>query len=213
MPARSARGSRLAACRARRAGPAAVRGARPQIAGDVSVRPAPIRPPMPRISPRRSSKQTSLTRSPSAIPSTLRQHGRQPACRCAAGRGRASRGRPSRRPRRASSRQRSRRDVAPVAQHGDAVAEREDLGHAVADVDDADAPRLQVAHDAEQRLRLGLGQRGGRLVEDQHPAVERQRLGDLDQLLAGDRQFADARGCRHRVQPGQHRSARAFSSA
>ena len=50
------------------------------------------------------------------------------------------------------------------------------------------APSGQVAHDAEQDLRLPLGQRGGRLVQDQHAAIERQRLGDLDQLLLGDRE-------------------------
>ena len=37
-----------------------------------------------------------------------------------------------------------------------------------------------------RRLRLAFGQRRGRLVEDQHAAVERQRLGDLDQLLVGN---------------------------
>ena len=67
----------------------------------------------------------------------------------------------------------------------------EDLHHAVRDVDDRDAARGELAHDPEQHLRLALGQRGGRLVEDQDAAIERQRLGDLDQLLAGDRERPD----------------------
>ena len=83
-----------------------------------------------------------------------------------------------------------RRDVLAVAKHGDAVAIVEDLRHAVGDVDDRDAARGEVAHDPEQDLRLALGQRRGRLVEDQHAAVQRQRLGDLDQLLLRDRERA-----------------------
>ena len=80
------------------------------------------------------------------------------------------------------------RDVLAVAENRDPVAIVEDLHHAVGDVDDRDALTGQLAHDLEQDLRLALGQRGGRLVEDQHAAVERQRLGDLDQLLLRDRE-------------------------
>ena len=86
-----------------------------------------------------------------------------------------------------------RADIAPVAQHADPIAMREDLGHAVADIDDADAARLELRDDPEQLAGLALGQRSGRLVEDQDRAVERQRLGDLDDLLLGDRQFPDQR--------------------
>jgi len=103
------------------------------------------------------------------------------------------------------ARERAAVHVAPVAQHGGAVAVGEDLGHAVADVDDADALRLEVVQHAEQRGRLELGERGRGLVEDQHLAVERERLGDLHQLLARDAEFVDARG---RVdvlaEPAQH---------
>ena len=51
--------------------------------------------------------------------------------------------------------------------------------------------RLQLADDAEQLGDLGVVQRRGRLVHDQHARIERQRLGDLDHLLPGDRQVAD----------------------
>ena len=53
------------------------------------------------------------------------------------------------------------------------------------------APRSRSVRDhAEQPLDLDAGQRGGRLVHDQHAGVERERLGDLDDLLVGDRQAA-----------------------
>ena len=84
--------------------------------------------------------------------------------------------------------------VLAVAQHGDAVGEGEDLGHAVADVDHADPAGAQVAHDREQPQHVGLGQGRGRLVHDQHAGVERERLGDLDPLPVGDRERAHRRG-------------------
>ena len=46
---------------------------------------------------------------------------------------------------------------------------------------------------AEQALDLVGRQRRGRLVEDQDARVDRQRLGDLDELLVGHRQAADRR--------------------
>ncbi len=70
-------------------------------------------------------------------------------------------------------------------------ASSEDLVHAVADVDDADAARPQRAHDREQPLHVMLGQRRGRLVHDQHAGVLRQRAQDLHALAVADRQRAD----------------------
>jgi hypothetical protein len=82
-----------------------------------------------------------------------------------------------------------------VAHHRDRRADREDLLEAVGDEEHRGAAVAQRAHDAEQPLDLGPGERRGRLVHDQHPRVERQRLGDLDDLLVGDREAADgARG-------------------
>ena len=53
------------------------------------------------------------------------------------------------------------------------------------------APALpQRAHDARTAARPRARQRGGRLVHDQHARVEAQRLGDLDDLLVGDREAA-----------------------
>ena len=80
---------------------------------------------------------------------------------------------------------------AAVAQHRHAVGQREDLGHAVADVDDADAARAQAAHHVEQALHVGLGQCRGGLVHHQHARRLRQRACDLDALPVRHRQRAD----------------------
>ena len=53
------------------------------------------------------------------------------------------------------------------------------------------APRSRsVRTTVEQPLDLGARERRGRLVHDQHARVEAERLGDLDDLLVGDRQAA-----------------------
>lgn len=83
-----------------------------------------------------------------------------------------------------------RPDMLAVAEHRYPVAVLEDLDHAVGNVDDGDALGRQLPHDREQQLRLALRQRGGGLVKDQDAAVEGERLGDLDQLLVGDREIA-----------------------
>ena len=93
-----------------------------------------------------------------------------------------------------------------VAEDRDPVAVVEDLHHAVRDVDDRNAARGEVAHDPEQHLCLGLGQCRGRLVEDEDAAIERQRLGNLDELLARDRERPDQHG---RVDRAERRQRRA----
>ena len=77
-----------------------------------------------------------------------------------------------------------------VAQDGDRVADGEDLVQAVGDEQHGRAALAQRAHDAEQPLDLEPGERRGGLVHDQHARVEAERLGDLDQLLVGDREAA-----------------------
>ena len=51
--------------------------------------------------------------------------------------------------------------------------------------------RLQFPDDAEEYPRFRFRQRRRRFVENQHPAVERECLGNLHQLLAGNRQVAN----------------------
>ena len=79
-------------------------------------------------------------------------------------------------------------DVAPVAEHRDAVGDLEHLVEAVADEQHGHALVPQLAHLPEQALDLVGRQRGRGLVHDQHPDVERDGLGDLDGLLGGDGQ-------------------------
>ena len=82
---------------------------------------------------------------------------------------------------------------AAVAQHDDAVGAALDFAEPVRDEDDADAVGLQAGDDAQQALGLGDRQAGGRLVHDHQPRLQRQRLGDLDQLALRERQALDHR--------------------
>ena len=85
---------------------------------------------------------------------------------------------------------RLRQDAPPVAQHGHPLADREDLLEPVGDEHDRGTVLAQALDDAEQPRDLGGRQRRGRLVHHHHPRVKRQRLGDLDDLLLGDREAA-----------------------
>ena len=82
-------------------------------------------------------------------------------------------------------------DLAAVLEDGDRVAEVEDLLEPVGDVEDRDAARGEPPDDRVEQLDLVVGERGGRLVHRDDPRVEADRLGDLDDLLLGDRQGAD----------------------
>ena len=63
----------------------------------------------------------------------------------------------------------------------------------VRDVDDRRAPLAQGRDHLVQPARLGDRQAGGRLVHDEEPGVERQRLRNLDELLPRDRQRGEWR--------------------
>ena len=58
------------------------------------------------------------------------------------------------------------------------------------DIDNCHVLRLQVLDDAEQGLHLILGQGGRGLVQDQHPAVGGNGLGDLHRLHLRNAQLA-----------------------
>ena len=98
-------------------------------------------------------------------------------------------------------------DVLAVAEDGGAVAQLAHLVHAVRDEDHRHALLAQPAHDGEDLLHLAPVERGGRLVEDQHPRLAAQRLGDLDQLPVGQREVA------HRRPRGRCRRTRARPEA
>jgi hypothetical protein len=73
-----------------------------------------------------------------------------------------------------------------VAQHGDGVAEREDLLELVADEEDRGAPVAQLPEHVEQQGRLPVGDRRGRLVEQEDRGLHGQRTGDLELLALRD---------------------------
>ncbi len=79
------------------------------------------------------------------------------------------------------------------ADDGDAVGDLAHLAQLVGDEDDRGARLLELAHDAHQLVGLLRGEHGGRLVEDEHPRVARERLDDLDALLHADREVLDER--------------------
>ena len=65
------------------------------------------------------------------------------------------------------------------------------LVHLVRDVENRHAALAQPVDDAKQPGDFGFGQGAGRLIHDQNLGLERQRLGDFDQLLIADAQRAD----------------------
>ncbi len=69
----------------------------------------------------------------------------------------------------------------------DAVGKLEDLVEAVRNVDHAGAARPQFADDGKQPLGIAVCKNRSRLVEDDDARVVGKRLGDLDDLLVGDR--------------------------
>ena len=77
-----------------------------------------------------------------------------------------------------------------VAEDRDAVADLEDLAEPVGDVDDRPALAGELADDRLDLLDLDVGERRGRLVEDEDAGVARQEPRDLDQLALGDRKVA-----------------------
>ena len=77
-----------------------------------------------------------------------------------------------------------------VAQHGDVVGHLEHLVEVVGDEQHGHAGGAQLGDHPEQRLDLVAAERGGRLVHHDHPRVEADGAGDLQQLQLGDRQRA-----------------------
>src|ERR1700722_19267625 len=59
-------------------------------------------------------------------------------------------------------------------------------------VDDRNTRLRELSHDLEQGLAFRRRERGRRLVHDQNPRVQRQRLGDFNQLLFADPELRNA---------------------
>ena len=172
----------------------AVGGEMPKQACAISERPEPTSPAMPTISPARKregdvreSAVSSQSLDAQNLPAgrSLRAPGEHAVERA------ADHHAHDLRPRQFSGG--PRRDMPPVAQHGDGVGDERQLLQPVRDEHDRGAVVAQVAHDAEQLLGLRRGQRGGRFVEDQELQVGDQRPGDLDELQLGDGKLGDQR--------------------
>ena len=71
-----------------------------------------------------------------------------------------------------------------VAQHGVAVGYLEDLVHLVGDEDEGHSLVLfQAFYDGEEMVYLLVAECGGGLIEDDELGIDKERLGDLKQLL------------------------------
>src|SRR5829696_6090427 len=81
-----------------------------------------------------------------------------------------------------------------VAQHGDLLADLVELVEVVAHVDDPNVLVSQLPDHAEERLDFPRLERGGRLVHDDNPGVERDRPGYRDHLLGPEPQGVQRRG-------------------
>ena len=92
---------------------------------------------------------------------------------------------------------------AAVAEHRDAVGDAGDLVEPMRDVDDRDALPPQLLDMREEHLRLGVGQRRGRLVERKEAHAAHHGPRDHDQLLLRREQRADALG---RIDLGRRKS-------
>ena len=174
--------------------------ATPKIDSRISVRPDPSSPPMPRISPGRTSKLTpsSTRRQPRLLTLSRREIAHRENGRAGAGHGIPAGERHLSPDHRGNDRalrkalDRSGQHALAVAQHRHAIGERDDFVQAVRRVDDRNARLRQLPHDLEQGLAFRARERGRRLVHDQDPRVQRQRLGDFDQLLFADPELRDA---------------------
>jgi hypothetical protein len=82
-------------------------------------------------------------------------------------------------------------DVAAVAEDGDAVAEFEDLLHAVRDVEDGAPARAELADDREEPAHLAVGEAAGGFVEGDDAGAAREGFGDLDHLALAEREVAE----------------------
>jgi hypothetical protein len=85
-------------------------------------------------------------------------------------------------------------DETAIAQYRVAVADLEHFLEAVGDENRRYAMALEAADDGEELFHLGPAQGAGWLVHDDELRLHRQRAGDLDHLLLGNREVAHPRG-------------------
>ena len=83
-----------------------------------------------------------------------------------------------------------------VAENADPVGDAEDLGQAVADVDDPDAGAAPLVNERVQTVDVLRPEGRRRLVEEQHLRLGEQRLDDLEELPLRQRERPGRRGRR-----------------
>ena len=83
--------------------------------------------------------------------------------------------------------------MAAIAEHGDPVGKPEDLVHLVRNVEDRRAPITEPENRSFEPGRFRLGEGAGRLIHHEDRRLERDRLGNLDQLLITHSQAAGGR--------------------
>ena len=87
-----------------------------------------------------------------------------------------------------------------IPKHHDAIGYFKYLVEAMADVNNAEGVRLQIANDGKEVLHLLRAKRRRRFIHDEDSGVDGKRLGDLDLLLLGHRKLP-ATGVRVDRQP------------
>jgi hypothetical protein len=97
----------------------------------------------------------------------------------------------------------------PSRKHRHPVGKREHFIQAMADVQDGNTLGPQPAQQMEQRFGFARGQRGRRLVQDQHAALPAKRPRDADHLPQCDGQFTHRAGQGNRVSLAHARQQRA----
>ena len=85
-----------------------------------------------------------------------------------------------------------RADAAAIAENRRALTELADLGKPMGDVKDSRARGGRLTNETEKPV--GLGQGGGRLVEDEHLRVAGEGSRDFEPLALGERQARDDGG-------------------
>ena len=83
-------------------------------------------------------------------------------------------------------------DEPAIAQHGDPIAEPEDLLEPMGDIDDGDAVAPQDVDDLEQPFDFPRLERRGRLVHDHDAVIGRDCPGDGDHLLDAEAELVEA---------------------
>ncbi len=82
-----------------------------------------------------------------------------------------------------------------VAQNGDVIADPHQFFETMRNIDDCHPLAFQFSNHLEQNIHFGCGKCRSRLVHDDDACIERNGLGDFDELLLSDGQIGHKRIC------------------